>query len=102
MKNAGTYEITVTGTGNYSGLVTKTYVIEQKSISDVTIEPVSDQYYTGDALKPELTVTDNGKKLEEDVDYTVSYSDNTKAGTITTFISHAGNLRKNLMTDFCL
>lgn len=100
MKNAGTYEITVTGKGNYSGLVTKTYVIEQKSISDVTIEPVSDQYYTGDALKPELTVTDNGKKLEEDVDYTVSYSDNTEAGTAKVVITGMGNYSSAKETSF--
>ena len=100
MKNAGTYEITVTGKGNYSGLVTKTYVIEQKSISDVAIEPVSDQYYTGDALKPELTVTDNGKKLEEDVDYTVSYSDNTKAGTAKVVITGMGNYSSTKETSF--
>ena len=100
MKNAGTYEITVTGKGNYSGLVTKTYVIEQKSISDVAIEPVSDQYYTGDVLKPELTVTDNGKKLEEDVDYTVSYSDNTKAGTAKVVITGMGNYSSAKETSF--
>ena len=56
-------KITVTGKGDYSGLVTKTYVIEQKSISDVAIEPVSDQYYTGDALNCLLYTSDAADEL---------------------------------------
>lgn len=39
----------------------------------------------------EITVTGKGKKLEEDVDYTVSYSDNTKAGTAKVVITGMGN-----------
>ncbi|MCM1113431.1 MAG: InlB B-repeat-containing protein [Muribaculum sp.] len=35
--------------------------------------------YTGSAIKPAITVTNNGKRLVEGRDYTVKYSNNTKA-----------------------
>ncbi|QUO20724.1 hypothetical protein KFE18_08750 [Clostridiaceae bacterium Marseille-Q4143] len=100
IKNAGTYEITVTGKGAYRGTVTRTYVIDRKSISDVTIESVSDQYYTGAAIEPELTVIDNKKKLEKNVDYTVSYSNNKEVGTAKVVITGVGNYCSTKETSF--
>lgn len=56
--------------------------VSPKSISDVVISPISDQGYTGSEIKPVITVTgDSGKTLVEDVDYTVSYSNNINVGT---------------------
>lgn len=100
IKNAGTYEITVTGKGAYRGTVTRTYVIDRKSISDVMIESVSDQYYTGAAIEPELTVIDNKKKLEKNVDYTVSYSNNKEVGTAKVVITGVGNYCSTKETYF--
>jgi uncharacterized repeat protein (TIGR02543 family) len=55
-----------------------------KAISDVAISTISNQEYTGNEIKPELTVTgDSGKTLVEDVDYTVLYASNTNVGTAT-------------------
>ena len=100
IKNAGIYEITVTGKGAYRGTVPRTYVIDRKSISDVTIESVFDQYYTGAAIEPELTVIDNKKKLEKNVDYTVSYSNNKEVGTAKVVITGVGNYCSTKETSF--
>lgn len=53
-----------------------------KSITDAEITLESDTYeYTGMHIKPIATVVYEGTKLEEDVDYTVAYSNNFEKGT---------------------
>lgn len=51
--------------------------------SDITISPIEDVYYTGEAITPEPVVTYNGKILEKGKDYTLSYINNTAIGTAT-------------------
>ena len=79
--NAGTATVTVTGKGNYSGSVRKTFTIEPKSITPV-VTVSGDYTYTGSAITPAYTVeiTKGGLKLGDD-QYTVEFSDNTNAGT---------------------
>ena len=52
---------------------------------DLTLTPVSDDSitYNGKEQKPEYTVTSGGKTLTAGTDYTLSYSNNTNAGTAT-------------------
>ena len=72
--------VTVTGKGNYTGTITAKFNIHPKSIADesITIEPIEDQAYTGEAITPTITVKDGEKTLTKDTDYTVSYNgDNT-------------------------
>ena len=61
------------------------------SISSTTFSEVTDYIYTGDAILPEVTVSKNGVPLIPDVDYTITYSDNTEIGTATIEISGIGN-----------
>ena len=42
-------------------------------------DPDKEYVYTGSAIKPGIIVKNNGKRLTEGVDYTVKYSNNTKA-----------------------
>ncbi len=44
--------------------------------------PVQDVSYTGKAIKPEVHVYWNNERLDEGVDYTVKYKNNTKVNTI--------------------
>jgi hypothetical protein len=46
--------------------------------------------YTGKAIKPKVTVTLNGEMLTADVDYTLAYKNNTKAGIATVVVTGAG------------
>ncbi len=43
---------------------------------DVTVEPVEEQYFNGSAKEPKISVSYKGIELEEDVDFTVEYSNN--------------------------
>ena len=46
--------------------------------------------YTGQAITPKLTITDNGKELTEGKDYTLEYSNNTQKGTASVTIRGKG------------
>ena len=89
--NAGTATVTVTGKGTYSGTKTATFTISGKSISSATVSSISNQAYTGSAIKPSVTVKDGTKLLTSGTDYTVSYSGNVNAGTATVTITGKGN-----------
>ena len=89
--NAGTATIKITGKGNYTGEATRTYTISSNTvdISKANVQ-ASDCTYSGSALRPAVTVTVNGKKLTENTDYTVSYSNNINAGTATVTVTAKG------------
>ena len=55
---------------------------DMRSLSDCTITLASDAFtYDGTEKKPIVTIKDGPAELAEGTDYTVSYSDNTNAGT---------------------
>lgn len=89
---AGTATITVTAKGDYKGTLTKNYNIAKRDISpfSVTLSATSYQY-TGAARKPSITVKNGTRTLKSGTDYTVSYSNNIKAGTATAKITGKGN-----------
>ena len=57
------------------------------SISKAKAAAIADQVYTGEAIKPAVTVKYNGKKLTKGTDYTVTYKNNKKIGTATVTIT---------------
>ena len=60
-------------------------------ISDLKIGKLSNQTYTGKAIKPSITIKDGNKKLVSGTDYTVTYKNNTKPGKATATITGKGN-----------
>ncbi len=60
------------------------------SISSSVFSKVEDYIYTGAAITPSMTVTNNGVVLTPNVDYTISYQNNTKIGTATITITGIG------------
>lgn len=71
------------------------------SIASAQISTIKTQLYTGKALKPSVTVTLNGKKLKAGTDYTVSYANNTKAGsTASVIITGKGNYVGTAIQNF--
>ena len=87
----GSYPVTVTGTGNYTGTVTKSFEIAKADISGATISDIDSPVgYTGTAYEPEVTVTFNGTELALDTDYTVAYTNNVNAGEATVTITGTG------------
>lgn len=91
-KNAGTYKVTVTLKGNYSGKNTKSFIIAPQSIHEAEIKLAKRTFtYSGKAFKPEVTVTLKGTTLKKGTDYKVTYSSNKNAGNGTVQIEGIGN-----------
>lgn len=88
----GSYPVTVTGTGNYTGKVTKSFTISKAQISSAAITYDAGPYgYTGKEWKPEVAVSFNDAALTADTDYTVSYENNINAGTAKIIITGIGD-----------
>ena len=100
--NAGTGKAVIRGTGGYEGTVEKDFTITPASISDADVKAIDAQEYTGKAVEPEVTLTFGGKTLEKDKDYTVSYSNNTEAGTAKAAVSGKGNFRGSRDVGFTI
>ncbi|GAB6395070.1 MAG: Ig-like domain-containing protein [Bacteroidales bacterium] len=94
--NAGTATVTVTGTGNYGGTATGQFTINPRPLSADWVQVIPDQPYTGSAVYPAVTVTG----LVQDVDYTVSCSDNIQTGTATITITGKGNYTGEVTLSF--
>ena len=94
----GTASAIITGIGNYAGSKTLTYKITKRSFGKnnvwadgFEISPPEEQLYTGNALKPDVLLKDNGTTLILGKDYTLSYSANTKLGTAKITVKGKGN-----------
>lgn len=88
----GSYPVTVAGTGNYTGEVTKSFTISKAQISSTAITYDAGPYgYTGEEWKPEVAVSFNDAALTVDTDYTVSYENNINAGTAKIIITGIGD-----------
>ena len=86
----GTGTVSITGKGNYTGSVSKTFEITApvKSITKCTFTGgTGSKAYTGKAVKPVITVRDGSVKLVQDVHYTVKYTNNVKCGTATVTVT---------------
>ena len=57
----------------------------------ITFSSISARTYTGSAIKPALTVTQDGKALALNTDYTVTYSSNKNVGTAKAVFTGKGN-----------
>ena len=93
----GTAKVTITGKGNYTGSVSKTYNIKN-NFKKATISGISNKSYTGKNITQSFTVKYNGKTLKKGTDYTVSYLSNKNIGTATVKVtgkgSYAGTITK--------
>ncbi|MBR1519765.1 MAG: leucine-rich repeat domain-containing protein [Bacteroidaceae bacterium] len=82
--NAGEYNVTVTGKGNYTGMVSsKKFVINKANFNNVTVGSVDEVKMLGSqAYTPTPEVTLDDYTLTSD-DYSLSYENNDKVGTAT-------------------
>ena len=93
--------MTINGTGNYNGSVSKTFTISQKNISLCTAELSQTSYtYDGTAKQPTVTVKNGSTVLKAGTDYTVSYSSNVNAGTAVVTIKGKGNFSGSVQRNF--
>ena len=95
----GTAKVTITGKGNYTGSVSKTYNIKN-DFKKATISGISNKSYTGKNITQSITVKYNGKTLKNGTDYTVSYSSNKNIGTATVKIAGKGSYTGTITKTF--
>lgn len=90
--NAGTGRVILEGTGRFTGRVEKEFTIRARDIKWCNQYLDSDNYiYDGTAKEPVVTVTDGATTLIQDIDYTVTYTNNINIGTATVTITGIGN-----------
>ena len=56
--------------------------------------------YTGEPVRPKITVTYKGKELNEDFDYVVEFTNNIEPGTATFTVKGIGNYKGELTGSF--
>ena len=97
--NAGTYTVSFTlkndtfMTWSDGTTAPKSYswTIAKRNLNTATIGNIADQTWTGNAIKPEPTVTCNGRTLTKTTDFTYSYNNNVSPGTATVTVNAASN-----------
>ena len=95
----GTAKVTITGKGNYTGSVSKTYSIKN-NFKKATVSGISTKAFTGKNITQSITVKYNGKTLKNGTDYTVSYSNNKEIGTATVKIAGKGSYTGTITKTF--
>lgn len=100
---AGRAKVVVTGVGSCKGKVTKYFNIKCASLSRASVK-LSQKSFTanGKAKKPGVIVRANGKRLKEDVDYSLRYSSNVKAGTAWVHLVGKGNYQGKRAVRFAI
>ncbi|MDO4798409.1 MAG: S8 family serine peptidase [Coriobacteriales bacterium] len=97
--NAGTATVMVLGSGNYGGVIYRNFTINKRDINAGVISATCSPArltYTGSAQRPSVTLKHRRQDgstytLVQNTDYTVSYANNTNAGTATVTITGKGN-----------
>ena len=95
----GTATLKITGKGNYTGSVSKTYSIKN-NFKKATVSGISTKAFTGKNITQSITVKYNGKTLKKGTDYTVSYSNNKNIGTATVKIAGKGSYTGTITKTF--
>lgn len=94
----GTATVVVTGVNGYAGTKTATFKITAKSLKKVSFSSIADATFDYSDHEPSVTLTDSGKSLVEDSDYSVYYSNNYNAGkatvTFTGWGDYTGTVKK--------
>lgn len=106
--------VTINGKGNFKGAKSVVFTIDQVDLStstDITIEAVPDQTYTGSAITPTPTVKFNGNDLVAGAgnDFVYSYLNNTNAALSTdptapptVTITGSGNFKNSTSVKFTI
>ena len=99
---AGSYTVKVeceTTTTIYKA-TSASFTIEPKSISGATVDAITGLTYTGTAHTPTPAVKMGSTTLNNATDYTLSYSENTNAGTATMTVTGKGNYKDTKTVNF--
>ena len=79
--DAGEASFTIYGIGEYRGTITQNFTIRPLPASKLTFSKISDQYYYGYSVYPDVSVKHGDRYLSSWYDYDVTYTDNECPGT---------------------
>ena len=99
---AGTAGAKVICMGNYAGSTTVPYVIEEKSVRDLSLTVQGSYTYDGTEKYPTVTLKDGDKTLNVGTHYTVTYADNVNAGTAKVTVTGTGNYCDSVTRNFTI
>lgn len=100
--NAGTATLKVTGIGQYSGTLSKTFKILPDTIKNAKISAISKQVYTGKKIKPVPEVNIGSRKLNYKTDYKIRFTNNILPGTASIEIVGKGNYKDSILQSFSI
>ncbi len=102
--NAGIATITLIGTNLYNGTYTTNFTIRPRPLTQGMVGAIGNHPYTGKAQTPKPTVTDveRGVTLREDVEYTLSYANNTALGDGVVTVTGKGNYTGSIARMFVI
>ena len=104
--NVGTATAKITCMGNYTGTKSANFTISKAApvaISSGTVSLGTTYYiYDGTAKQPAVTVKYGTETLVNGTDYTVSYTNNTKAGTASVTITGKGSYTGTVTKNFTI
>ena len=89
--DGGSIDVVTIGGIETQGITTSPFVWIPLTHSDITVADIADQTYTGSAICPAVSITDEMTPLEAGVDYVVECTDNISAGTAKMTITGMGN-----------
>ena len=99
-------EVVITGIGNYSGELSRTFKITAKDISKCRVDAIGGQVHTGKAVTPEVTVRDGTQVLVSGTDYKTEYSNNINETTASSKaeikITGSGNYTGSITVNFTI
>ena len=97
--NTETATLSVTGKGNYSGSVSKTFKITARAINDVEVT-VPDTVFTGVQVRPDVVVSYGNYQFINNSDYTLSFKDNVNIGTASVVVTGKNHLSGSRTVTF--
>ena len=100
--NAGTATVVITGRGDYSGTVTRTFTIDPMPIRPQVRLSGYSYCYNGGSIEPEVSVYYGGRYMKNGSEYTVSYIDSINAGTAQAVVTCTGNYSCSVSTPYTI
>ncbi|MBR1416299.1 MAG: SH3 domain-containing protein [Bacilli bacterium] len=98
-KKVGEATVIVSGIGNYSFNILKTFNIKQQEVSNLSIS-LEDKVFTGKALTTNVIVKDKDTQLVEGKDYKITYKNNINVGKAKAIITGLGNYTGSITKTF--
>lgn len=90
LTDAGEHDLYIVGKGNYSGSIPYNFTITNLvPASKVSIGKIANPKYTGEEVKPEVSITYKKENVKDD--FIIEYKNNTEVGTATVIITAKDN-----------